>query len=165
MRLLHIWIVLIAFIANSSCAQKKYEHYRIYEVSDMDDYTRDYYTNDLRGTSPGIACGNFKTGNNVGCFKLLVRKKDGALRSLVYDDDEGTEKIYEIEYGPPSGGGYLVYIEKIYESQLEQTALLPGHKEVKLAKSQPSLQLNFFEKSAVVFYWKDDKFNEIWVSD
>ncbi len=159
MRLL---LMSIVFIAGCSWTQGKDGDYRIYEISDMEDLLWDYYANNLKRVSPGIACGNFKTGNDVGCFKLLVRKEDGKLTSLIYDEPTNgkLEKVYEF-----NSSANFVFIEKIYKDKLENSASLPKHKEVKLAKDQPALRLVFFEKSSVVFYWRDGKFNEIWTSD
>lgn len=156
-----LFFILSVFLVG--CASMNGNHaYRIYDVGDMEDLLRDYYTNDLKKISPGLACGDFKMENDVGCFKLLVNKKEGKVVKLVYDDlANGTEKeIYKFE---PAIN--FIFIEKIHKKKLENSMAFSEHKKVTLNKGQPSLRLVFFGKSAVVFYWKDGMFQKIWVSD
>jgi len=148
-------------LINVGCVVNEGKSSRLYEVSDMEDLLRDYYTNDLGRISPGIACGNFKAGNDVGCFKLVVNKERKAV-SLLYENlsDGKIENVYQLD--SPSD---FVFIEKVENKKLENSTAFTRHKEVELEEGQPSLQLIFFEKSAVIFYWKDGRFHQIWVSD
>ncbi|MBI5182124.1 MAG: hypothetical protein HZA06_04330 [Nitrospirae bacterium] len=112
--------------------------------------------------NPGLACGDFKMDNNVGCFKLIVDTRHGKVEKLIYHDFASGEKLELYEFVPPVD---YVLIEKIYDSKLATSDVLPEHEEVALEAGQPSLRLIFFGKSAVVFYWKNGAFHKIWTAD
>jgi len=158
-------LIICIFILNScslSHIDNSNSNYRLYQIYDMEDVLQDYYTNDLRRISPGLACGDFKMENNVGCFKLLVDKRGGKVTKLIYHELSTGDKLELYEFDPPIN---YVLIEKIYESKLENSNALPEHEEVILDAGQPSLRLVFFGKSAVVFYWKNGTFHKIWTAD
>jgi len=161
MKLLYLCVLFIIVNGCASFVQTG-GAFRLYEISDMDDFVRDHYSNTLNLASPGIACGDFKLNNNVGCFKILVNRKDGRVISLVYKEGSGEsiEEIYKLE-----STDNFIFIEKSYQNVLINSNSLPGSERVMLLDGQPSLRLIFFGKSAVVFYWKNGRFNEIWVSD
>ena len=128
----------------------------------MEDSLQDFYTNDLRKINPGLACGNFKNDNNVGCFKLLVDTMNGKVVKLIYHELSNDNKYELFDFVPPVDD---VLIEKIFESKLITSDVLTKHEEVVLEANQPSLRLVFFGKSAVVFYWKNGAFHKIWTAD
>jgi hypothetical protein len=151
--------IILAHIIYSGCSYN--EKYRLYQLSDMDVLLQDYYVNDLKRISPGLACDIFKgKGNGLGCFKLLVDSRHGKVVKLVHQEMWGggaTDLIYEFD--PPVN---YVYIEKLNQQNIQ------GHdpdEEVTLKKDQPSLELVFFEKSSVAFYWETHTFRSIWTSD
>jgi hypothetical protein len=157
-----IFAVLAVSLAGCSSMKINSSNYRLYQLGDMEDLLQDYYANDMKRFSPGLACGDFKDNNNVGCFKLIVDNRKNKVVNLIYDELLTGKKTAIYKFDPPVD---YVYIEKIYDRKIESQGGLPEHKEVILESRQPSLRLVFFEKSAVVFYWKDGKFNEIWTSD
>jgi len=128
----------------------------------MEDVLQDYYTNDLKRISPGLACGDFKMENSVGCFKLIVDEWQGRVVKLIYVENSGNQEIELYEFVPSVN---YVYIEKIFDSKLVSSGGLPEYKEAHLEVSQPSLRLVFFGKSAVVFFWENEQFQKIWTAD
>ncbi len=158
-------IFLITFFLvflGCSSMQVNSSQYRIYQLSDMEDSLQDYYANDLKKIAPGIACASYKMSNAVGCFKLIVDKRHGKVIKLIYDELQGEEPLvlYRFDYS-----ANIVFIEKIFEKKLESSRSLPEHNEATLEDGQPSVKLVFMGKSAVVFYWQNGKFNEIWTAD
>lgn len=158
----YILMILICILVSCSMTHIDNRHYRVYQITDMEDLLQDYYTNVLGRISPGLACGDFKMENDVGCFKLLVDKTHGEVTKLIYHDLSSGEKHELYKFDPPAN---YVFIEKIIESKLATSDALPEHEEVTLQAGQPSLRLVFFGKSAVVFYWKNDAFHKIWTAD
>jgi len=137
-------------------------HYRLYKIYDMEDSLQDYYANNLKRISPGLACGDFKNNNNVGCFKLLIDVRRGNVVKLIYKDLSSNDNIDVYYFDPPENN---IFIEKINEIKLKTSNALPKNDEVVLEAGQPSLKLVFFGKSAVVFYWKEGIFHKIWTAD
>jgi len=171
-----VFLFFVILLAGCSSANKINPDYRLYQLSDMEDVLQDYYANDLKKMTPGLACGAFKMDNHTGCFKLIVDNSNGKVVKLIYEEEySGGEKleIYSIE--PPTGKDNSanhsiyapfnnMYIEKLFQQKIESSRSL-SEKKVILKEGQPSLKLAFFGKSAVAFYWKNGKFNQIWVSD
>jgi len=160
---MRILLVLCVFIL-SNCSLRSIDNtnYRLYQIYDMDEFLLDYYTNDLKKINPGLACGDFKNENNVGCFKLLVNTNNGKVEKLVYHELSSVDMVEIYKFDPPVN---YVFIEKIYTHKLKNSNALAEHEEVVLEANQPSLKLVFFEKSEVVFYWKNGSFHKIWTAD
>lgn len=159
MRLL---LVVCVYLLSSCSFKQESARYRVYQIYDMEDSLQDYYTNDLRKINPGLACADFKSDNNVGCFKLLVDTTHGKVTKLIFHELSNGDKFELFEFVPPVDD---VLIEKIFDSKLETSKTLTEHEEVVLKAGQPSLRLVFFGKSAVVFYWKNGAFHKIWTDD
>jgi len=155
-------IICVCILNSCSFYYTENGRYRVYQIYDMEDILQDYYTNDLKRINPGLACGDFKMENNVGCFKLLVDKRQGKVTKLIYHELSTDGQLELYEFTPPANH---VLIEKIYESKLKTSNALSEHEEVVLNTGQPSLRLIFFGKSAVVFYWKNGVFHKIWTTD
>lgn len=155
-------VICVCILSGCSLAYTDNTRYRLYQIYDMEESLQDYYANDLRRISPGLACGDFKNENNVGCFKLLVDTRHGKVTKLIYHELSSGDKLELYEFVPPVD---YVLIEKIYDSKLETSNALTEHEEVVLEAGQPSLRLVFFGKSAVVFYWKNGAFHKIWTAD
>ena len=159
---MRVFLIFVVLLVGCSSIKPNSPHYRLYQLSDMEDLLQDYYANDLKRMSPGLACGDFKMKNSIGCFKLIVDESHGKVIKLIYDELPIGEKSEIYSFDPPIN---FIFIEKILERKLESSRALSEHKEVILEDGQPSLRLVFFEKSAVVFYWMNGKFNMIWTSD
>lgn len=157
-----ILIVICGCFLCSCSLQQDNSNERLYQIYDMEESLQDYYTNDLRRISPGLACGDFKNNNDVGCFKLIVDTTHGKIMKLIYHELSSDRIFLLYEFIPPVDD---VLIEKIYDSNLETSSALIEHEEVVLEPGQPSLRLVFFGKSSVVFYWKNGAFHKIWTSD
>jgi len=159
---MRVFLVLVVLLFGCASIKTTNSDYRLYQLSDMEDVLQDYYANDLKRISPGLACGNFKMNNILGCFKLIVDERRGKVVRLIYDDLSSGEKKKIFTFVQPLKN---IYIEKMFLQKLETTRALPDHEEVILKDGQPSLRLVFFEKSAVVFYWKNGEFKQIWTAD
>lgn len=157
-----ILVLCVCILSNCSLRSMDIASYRLYQIHDMEELLQDHYTNDLRKINPGLACGDFKNENNVGCFKLLVNTRHGKVEKLVYHELSSGDVLELYKFDPPVD---YVLIEKIYAPKLENSNALTGHEEVVLEANQPSLRLVFFEQSEVVFYWKNGSFRKIWTAD
>lgn len=161
---MRFFVVVVALLFVTGCFTTKINSskHRLYQLSDMEVLLQDYYANDLKRISPGLACDDFKNNGSVGCFKLIVDEGHGKVIKLIYDGLHNGEKLEVYSFDPPVN---YIFIEKIFEKQLKTFDPLPEEKAVTLEDGQPSLRLIVFEKSAVVFYWKNERFNQIWTSD
>jgi hypothetical protein len=157
-----LFVICGCILSGCALSNEGSTRYRLYQLHDMEESLQDHYANVLRKISPGLACGDFKNTNTVGCFKLLLDTTHGKVVKLIYHDLPNGDKFELYEFTPPTND---VLIEKIYESKLTTSNALEEHEEVVLDSGQPSLRLIFFEKSAVVFYWKNAAFHKIWTAD
>lgn len=150
-------IVVLMFLL--SCSSVELDS--IYSIEDMDKEFQAYYIEDFgKDQPPGIVCGKFFE-NKDGCFKLISNKKEEGAIELVYED---STKHYVLvkKFNPPNG---FIFLSKRKGRLISSSKALDDKKAFVLKEGQDAVELHYYEKSTVVYYWNENKFDEIWVSD
>jgi len=150
-------ICLLLCLIITACASNV--HNSEYLFADMELQIQDDFLKSNTKIEPGVACGQFKKSIK-GCFKLIVEDESRKASQLIYTDSKGQVLIKKFT---PSIN--FIYLTKRKEQAINTSKSLVEDKRYVLKKWQEAVELHYYEKSTVVYYWDGTKFDNIWVSD
>jgi hypothetical protein len=135
-------------------------------IGSFDKYLIDFYKNKGVAHEPWSVVADFN-GDNIADFSGLMRSPTGKIDLVVFYSFKGG-LIHKVLLKDASEDNDSIYIAVFIEppgkvhgfpfDNLEPKDLVADLK-------HPGIHLIFFEKSAVLFYWKDSDFKEIWTAD
>ena len=148
--------------------QKYFPDYVLMNIEELENYARMWFSRHYQNLNPFLVKRDFD-GNNFTDIALIMRnsksQKGNTIFAIFLQSDKGQ---YELEFRLNMD----IYRDDVFIIPIEageivkQTlALDTPYKEVEL--KNPAVELYYFEKSSVVYYWDDKtkKFEEIWTSD
>ena len=148
--------------------QKYFPGYVLMDIEELDPYAKDRFRSYHPDLNPSLVCGDFDGNGFLDYAFLLRNSKDKKGTTIFTIFMQSKHSQFELEFCL-NMGFYRndVIIQRIEAGKiLSQTKSIDEPKEdVKLKNA--AVELAYFEKSSVVYYWDDKtkKFEEIWTSD
>ncbi len=131
---------------------------RVYSYRNMEKETREFLIK-MNISHPGHVCGHFRK-EVKGCFKLISEHSDKGAVKLIYTDKEVDEYIVKAFSEPIN----FVYLTKRKQRTIKSSKALMKEEYI-LRRDQDAIELHYYEKSTVVYFWVNDSIEEIWISD
>lgn len=148
--------------------KRYFPDYALMEDRELTPLARDYFNKHYPKLTPSLVNADFD-GNDFLDFAVLLRKGKGKDRITILAiflraNQQRFELAYYLSLGVYGGDVYITPVESGKIVRQTESANVPREK-VKLKNT--AIQLVYFEKSSVVYYWDDKvkKFESIWTSD
>jgi hypothetical protein len=143
----------------------KFPGWRIKQLSDLADYNHELWTKAHPRECPGISAGNFQDPDGLAYTILLVPKSDAnagykiVVFSKVTISEPYSVKILDHAEGPTSGAANLV-ISRLRPGTYPN---FDGTKSLRLKLD--SINVEWLEAAAVVYYWSNGRYRTLQTQD
>jgi hypothetical protein len=148
--------------------KKYFPDYVLMEIGELTPLARKYFKRHYPNLTPSFVRADFD-GDGFLDLALLLRKARGKDRKTIltiflHSNRNRFELAYYLSFGVYGGDVYIIPVES--GKVVSQTESIDVPRE-KVELRNTAIELVYFEKSSVVYYWDDrmKKFESIWTSD
>jgi hypothetical protein len=145
---------------------KYYPGYRIINIEELDKMARTFFKVRHPDSNPSLVSDDFD-GNGLPDFAFLLTNKKRDNTVLVILLQQSLNNFHHSFFLSMDSYRSDIVITPIKKNTLLSQAEAISSEEEKVLLQNPSIQLIYIGKSAVVYYWDKNKntFSEIWTSD